>query len=837
MGEAAQPDLSAEQELDRLVSANPSLAIKRARALLVGADGMSRTAALAHSAVGRSLFELGQLEEAMHATRRALELADDVADDAVSVRIAMSGAAVFAEGGEIDEAVRALDSIAGRVGGTDLGRVEMQRAYVMQQAGRLAEAIGVVDAAEPLLSDGRDDVGHLRLMLLRGLISLQRGEYEMSLVDFERAEELAVRLDQSLIRAMVVSNRAVAMGRSRRLAEAQKQFTHAADLYVEAGNPSRAVSIMQIDRAEVMMHAGLTGDAIEASRAALDLVAGSGNVTLVGDANLLLARALLAAGRYREAMVSAGQASTMFAETGRVDMESHAQSIDARAALAMARGRDACRRELARAGRVGDALRASGWASLADELAIEQVTFGRKWQLFDEIRVRVEELRRRSSSDRRDRALARWYAEAVAREAGGDRVAAMEACHGGLSVLDGIVAEASSLEERSAAMRIGNDLSQMLIELAVDDGDSATALAAAEGTRARALHNEQARTARHTPLMFDAADRLRSKLTGRLGDRTLVEWIVVRDEVWAVVLDERGSRLVNVASSRDVVRARDRIVVWLDLAAADPDGSSSSAVRAATALDELLLHPLGLPSDVGVVMVPVGMLHGVPWSGLPSLASRPMVLTPNAQVWLEADHAATRPIRRIGMIVGPDLERTDLERAAIERAGVGATVAIGAAATAATVLTMLERSDLVHIAAHGTFRADHPLLSTLRLEDGEATMYEAVPNRVGARLVILSSCEGGAQGTADGSEVLGLSSVLLARGAAAVLAPLTAVRELECAEFVAEVLDEMAGGESVACAVAAVRQRWLADDDLSRWAVASSFTCFGSGAVTVATPT
>jgi hypothetical protein len=30
------------------------------------------------------------------------------------------------------------------------------------------------------------------------------------------------------------------------------------------------------------------------------------------------------------------------------------------------------------------------------------------------------------------------------------------------------------------------------------------------------------------------------------------------------------------------------------------------------------------------------------------------------------------------------------------------------------------------------------------------------------------------------------------------------------------------------------RQHWLADDDLSRWAVASSFTCFGSGAVTVA---
>ena len=76
-----------------------------------------------------------------------------------------------------------------------------------------------------------------------------------------------------------------------------------------------------------------------------------------------------------------------------------------------------------------------------------------------------------------------------------------------------------------------------------------------------------------------------------------------------------------------------------------------------------------------------------------------------------------------------------------------------------------------------------------------------------------------------------MSAVLLARGAASVVAPLTAVRDLECAEFVVDVHRELAAGEPVACAVANVRERWLDDDDLSRWAVASSFSCFGSGAV------
>ena len=39
----------------------------------------------------------------------------------------------------------------------------------------------------------------------------------------------------------------------------------------------------------------------------------------------------------------------------------------------------------------------------------------------------------------------------------------------------------------------------------------------------------------------------------------------------------------------------------------------------------------------------------------------------------------------------------------------------------------------------------------------------------------------------------------------------------------------MATGTRFGLAVADVRARWLCEDDLSRWAVASSFTCFGSG--------
>jgi hypothetical protein len=230
----------------------------------------------------------------------------------------------------------------------------------------------------------------------------------------------------------------------------------------------------------------------------------------------------------------------------------------------------------------------------------------------------------------------------------------------------------------------------------------------------------------------------------------------------------------------------------------------------------------------------VGGLHAIPWSGLPSLAGRSVTLSPSAQLWLQSDRHAADVARTIGLIVGPDVTTAGIEWAAIESLYTGVEIGAAGSAVAATVRSMFARLDLVHVAAHGTFRSDHPLLSTLRLRDGETTLYDTVPARVQARLIVLSSCEGGAHGAADGSEVLGLAAVMLARGAGAVLAPLTVVRELECADFVADVHAGLAGGQPIGDAVAAARQHWLGDDDLSRWAVASSFACFGSGRVAVA---
>src|SRR4029077_19910941 len=97
------------------------------------------------------------------------------------------------------------------------------------------------------------------------------------------------------------------------------------------------------------------------------------------------------------------------------------------------------------------------------------------------------------------------------------------------------------------------------------------------------------------------------------------------------------------------------------------------------------------------------------------------------------------------------------------------TVLDGAAATADKVLSTLDEAWLAHIAAHGIFRADSPLFSSLRMHDGPLTVYDFERlNRAPYRLV-LSSCEGAVLAPAGANELLGLASSLLPLGTAGII--------------------------------------------------------------------
>ena len=71
------------------------------------------------------------------------------------------------------------------------------------------------------------------------------------------------------------------------------------------------------------------------------------------------------------------------------------------------------------------------------------------------------------------------------------------------------------------------------------------------------------------------------------------------------------------------------------------------------------------------------------------------------------------------------------------------------------VRAALERADLVHLAAHGTFRSDAPLFSSLRLADGPLTVYELERLRSAPSTLILPACDAAQLEVRPGDELLG----------------------------------------------------------------------------------
>ena len=87
-------------------------------------------------------------------------------------------------------------------------------------------------------------------------------------------------------------------------------------------------------------------------------------------------------------------------------------------------------------------------------------------------------------------------------------------------------------------------------------------------------------------------------------------------------------------------------------------------------------------------------------------------------------------------------------------------------------LRALDGADIAHVAAHGSFRADNPLFSSLLLSDGPLTVYDLERLGTAPRAIMLAACDSALSAAGPGDEMTGLAGALLAVGASAVIAPL-----------------------------------------------------------------
>jgi hypothetical protein len=205
------------------------------------------------------------------------------------------------------------------------------------------------------------------------------------------------------------------------------------------------------------------------------------------------------------------------------------------------------------------------------------------------------------------------------------------------------------------------------------------------------------------------------------------------------------------------------------LAALVVAGRRLEALLLGAARDEL--------GDGPLVVVPPGRLNAVPWGLLPSLAGRAVSVAPSARAWCRARTAGPFGLDKTVLVAGPGLGAASTEVRTLAAEYGCATVLAGGSATTARVLAAIDGAGLAHIAAHGTFRADSPMFSSLRLDDGPMTVHDLERLRRAPFRLILPSCDSGLLVPAGADELLGLASALLPLGTAGIVASVAQVND------------------------------------------------------------
>jgi hypothetical protein len=211
----------------------------------------------------------------------------------------------------------------------------------------------------------------------------------------------------------------------------------------------------------------------------------------------------------------------------------------------------------------------------------------------------------------------------------------------------------------------------------------------------------------------------------------------------------------------------------------EPAGKALAALAVAGRRLEALL--LGAARDqLGegpLIVVPPGQLNAVPWGLLPSLAGRAVSVAPSARAWCRARAAGPFGLDKTVLVAGPGLGAASAEVRTLAEQYGQATVLAGGSATTARVLAAIDGAGLAHIAAHGTFRADSPMFSSLRLDDGPMTVHDLERLRRAPFRLILPSCDSGLLAPAGADELLGLASALLPLGTAGIVASVAQVND------------------------------------------------------------
>jgi tetratricopeptide (TPR) repeat protein len=873
-GHATAADPREADGLVALATSRPWAALTRARAVLAGRPG-PHDASVAHQAAGIVLRDFGDVEGGVRELRQALRQARRTgsADRETEVLAGLGVALVFA--GRTAAGLAAFETAVRGSDGVAAARVRHGRAIVFWALGRFPAALEDARHAVVVLRRAGDTLWTARALNTRAGIYLNLGSTSRADADYVSAIRMYSKVGQELEALAPMLNRALTAFASGDLP--------AALAYLDAATPSyRRLKVpivtLRVKRCAVLLAAGLAGDALAEAEAALREVEQI-HLPLTEKAEMLLmaANCALAATQPQAALDWAQAAYRMFRSQRNAWRQAHAARVLVQARYEVGPVSAPLLREANRSAAGLDALGSSDAAQahlLAGRIALD---LGRR-------DVAERHLAALARTRRRGPALSRvsgWLGEALRAEAAGRPGAMLAACRRGLDVLDEYRLALGASELRAQATVHGAELAALAQRHAAQarrprllltwserwratayavpqvrpsaDAELNASLAALrtvtrgldqarnQGMPSASLRKEQQRletevrasalraqgNGRWTRAPFSPAD-----LLDELGHTQLIEIVDVDGELCVLICGSGRIRQFAAGQVGDAVKAANFARFALRrLASSRPGADPASALavlgKAGPALQQALLGQ-AVPhlGDGPVIIVPPAKLHLIPWALLPALRDRVISVAPSASAWLRARQAPEPGHRQVVLARGPGLATGGAEVPLVAPLYNDVTVLEDGAATADRVLAALDGAWLAHIAAHGVFRADSPLFSSLRMHDGPLTGYDIERlNRAPYRLV-LSSCEGGVLAPAGANELLGLVSSLLPLGTAGIIAGIVPLNDRAVVPMMVDLHQHLRAGQSLAESIYRVRRELTGDP--VQYATAMSLVSLGA---------
>jgi tetratricopeptide (TPR) repeat protein len=853
-----------------LALSRPSEALAVARDVLTQHPPASQ-AAVAHQAAGVVLKDFGDIRAAITEFRTARRLARRAGDPDRESDILASMANALVQAGQTRRGLLVLDTLLAQCRGVPAGRILIRRVGALWVLGRHAEALRDARTAVSLLSGADDPIWEARALHWRAAAYFAVGDIERADRDYARVEALWAECGQQLEYASARQERAVAAHARGDLPAALAHLDHAQGLFDQLGVFEAEVIV---NKCTVLLAAGLAQDALhEVDTAIFRIERDQGSASK--HAELLYSSALAAA-----AASDLSLAQRRSAEALRLFRQQQRPWWAARAELTLlfCRAADgayqpaallpAARRVTGRLDEL-DPARAVDAHLLTGRLALargRREEAGRHFEIAARARHRGP-LRTRGTG---------WLAQAIWCEAEGRWRGMLAACDRGLVLLDLYLRTLGATELRTLATAQGAELTGMALRHAVHRQDPRLFLKWSERSRATVLRVTPVRpppdsglvadlaALRHVAARLDttrdgraaapALERERRRLEAavrqrvlhtpaaavsnadpfviadlleQLGDTDLLELADADGQLYAVAVTGNRLRLVHVGPTQKATQSLAHALFALRREGVRRGSHRLDLAEIGLRLEaDLLGSSARLLRGGPVVVVPNGRLHAVPWGLMPSLRERPTVVAPSVSVWLRARQVTQPGHRRVVLVGGPRLATGDAEVKGLAVQYPDAVVLAHGDAAAERVMAAMDGAWLVHVAAHGTFRADSPLFSAIELDDGPLTVYDLERLRRAPYRVVLSSCNSAVGAAVGADELLGPVSALISLGCAGVVASVVPVNDPATVPLMLALHDHLRGGSGVAEGLTLARHA-VSDDSVAR-STAQSFIALGT---------